>query len=151
MCTQVLLASQDIRQDLECLSMTGREVARQVAAHCTEQAQVILKVSSLWLQMSGGRHADRPARVWTSWLPRPIRQVWNGAAGVATLLVSCMCCSAEWLRLLSCIQLGHHFRQRHNFIQHHWDCLVVQPCPQEAGSVHELGHGSSRLFACECR
>uniref|UniRef100_A0A7S3VKW2 EF-hand domain-containing protein n=1 Tax=Dunaliella tertiolecta TaxID=3047 RepID=A0A7S3VKW2_DUNTE len=41
---QLLLSSQNMEDDIEMLSMTAKEAARQVAAHCAERARVILKI-----------------------------------------------------------------------------------------------------------
>lgn len=46
---QLLLSSQDMRDDVNLLSMTAKEAARQVAAHCVERARVMLKVHAFFV------------------------------------------------------------------------------------------------------
>ena len=54
---QAFIGSQDINQDFDALEAVQREAARQVAYHCSEQGQVLIKVSHFSARWPGGtRH-----------------------------------------------------------------------------------------------
>lgn len=45
---QAFVGSQDIGRDFDALEAVQREAARQVSSHCTEQGQLLIKVSILF-------------------------------------------------------------------------------------------------------